>query len=179
MASSRIFSWWSIAVVGISAAVLSLLSFPNPELDWEGAVLPDARKYMQEMGVATPSAEQPLEGLVVAVTGATSGIGLELTRKLAKLGATVLAIGRSPKKLQQLQDDIPGVQTVVANLADLASVADASDYMLDKYDHLDVLINNAGIHQGLKGMWEFPVTEQGYDMAFGGKNSSKLRSLRI
>jgi meso-butanediol dehydrogenase/(S,S)-butanediol dehydrogenase/diacetyl reductase len=108
-----------------------------------------------------------LEGFVVAVTGATSGIGLELTRALAKRGATVIAIGRSKGKLQQLQAQSTNIQTVVADLTDLESVANAAEQMLKDYDHIDVLVNNAGIHMGFN-MYETPTTKQGYDIVFGG-----------
>jgi len=156
--------WVGALVVALSAVFFSL---PHPEFDWKGDILPDAQRYMQQ----PPTNETPLKGMVIAITGATSGIGLELTLTLNKLGATVLAIGRSPKKLNALfsqEETLTSIQTVVADLNDLASVANASHYILEHYDHLDVLINNAGMHTGVQGMWERPTTRQGYDSTFGG-----------
>jgi D-arabinose 1-dehydrogenase-like Zn-dependent alcohol dehydrogenase len=153
--------WWLGAVVVALSAVL--LSLPHPAFDWDADILPNAQRYMQQ----PPTNETPLKGMVIAITGATSGIGLALTRTLNQLGATVVAIGRSPKKLNALFQET-SIQTVVADLNDLASVANASHYILEHYDQLDVLINNAGLHTGLPGMWIRPTTQQGYESTFGG-----------
>lgn len=147
-------------LVALSAVFLAI---PHPTFDWKADVLPDAQRYMQQ----PTTNETPLKGMVIAITGATSGIGLELTLTLNKLGATVLAIGRSPKKLKDLFGQEEGIETVLADLSDLASVANASQYILEHYDHLDVLVNNAGMHSGIPGLWERPTTEQGYDSTFG------------
>jgi NADP-dependent 3-hydroxy acid dehydrogenase YdfG len=165
MGETKTSSWLGL---GVALAALSavFLSLPHPELNWDGDILPNAQRYMQQ----PTTNETPLKGMVIAITGATSGIGLELTRTLNKLGATVLAIGRSPEKLNALFQQEQSIQTVVADLNDLASVANASHYILEHYDHLDVLVNNAGIHSGMSGMWEGerPTTQQGYDVTFGG-----------
>jgi len=154
-------------LVALAAIILTL---PHPELDWEGTHLPNAQRYMQELGLTstTTTKQYPLHGLVVAVTGSTSGIGLELTRNLSNLGATVLAIGRSSSKLDRLfGENHPNVETVLADLNDLASVANASQHILQRYDRLDVLVNNAGIHTGFPGMWTKHETKQGYEPTFG------------
>jgi NADP-dependent 3-hydroxy acid dehydrogenase YdfG len=158
-------SWLGLGVALVALFAI-FISFPHPEFNWDGDILPNAQRYMQQ----PTTNETPLTGMVIAITGATSGIGLELTLTLNKLGATVLAIGRSPEKLKALFQHEPSIQTVVADLNDLASVANASHYILEHYDHLDVLVNNAGIHSGMSWMWEVerPTTEQGYDITFGG-----------
>ena len=139
--------WWMCSIfVALSAA---FFTFPQPALDWEH-ILPSAEQYMKELGVKTSSTTStspppPLEGLVVAVTGSTSGIGLALTRMLSSMGAKVLAIGRSPSKLHRLFGDDTSIDTIVANANDLASIANASHYILEHYDRLDVLVNNAAM----------------------------------
>jgi len=166
----------SLFLVGLPVVLVAgigiLFRVPFPDLKWDSVVVPAAVKYMEtSMNVVDKvDPHQPLQGLVVAITGATSGIGLGLTRKLALLGATVVAIGRSPSKLQLLQSEWPEhVQTVVADLSDFDSVVRAADEMIQRYHHLDILINNAGIHTGGEGLFETWASKQGYDLAFTGK----------
>jgi NADPH:quinone reductase-like Zn-dependent oxidoreductase len=174
----------SVVVLVAAAAIGILLSLPvAPDLEWETVVVPAAQKYAETFRPPVEDTqpqgqrhEQPLRGMYIAVTGATSGIGLGLTRKLSLLGATVVAIGRSPEKLKQLQEEllrmgsgsISNVETVLADFSDLDSVAQASQYMLEHYDHIDVLVNNAGIHTGFQGLVQTWASPQGYDLPFTG-----------
>lgn len=136
---------------------------------------------METMNIMTNNDQPnqlPLNGLVIAVTGATSGIGLGLSRTLAAKGATILAIGRSARKLQELQEEFKNlgedsstarIQPIVVDLSDLDSVANGSQYILDKYSRLDFLVNNAGIHTKVEGIFLPPqTTKQGFDLTFGG-----------
>lgn len=87
-----------------------------------------------------------LEGKVVIVTGGYSGIGLETTRALAAKGVKVIVSGRSPQKAK---DNLAGVEGDIhieeMDLADLKSVANFTNKMLNELDKLDLLINNAGV----------------------------------
>jgi threonine dehydrogenase-like Zn-dependent dehydrogenase len=161
----------SVALV-VAAIGILLSTSPSPDLEWQTVVIPSAVEYMEKaMKVEIEEEAQPqkpLRGMIIAVTGATSGIGLGLTRKLSSLGATVIAIGRSREKLQQLQEELQNVETVLANFSDLESIAQASQYMVEHYNHLDVLVNNAGIHTGLEGMIQSWTSKQGYDLPFAG-----------
>ena len=179
----------SLAVVVLAAAIAVFVTYPQPNMDWEGEIYPAAQRYMEEYHHAaavdqqrneeeddttTPTVDpnSPLKGLVVAITGPTAGIGLALTRRLYEMGAHVIAIGRSPTKLQSLQDELEGsangmVSTVVADLSDLDSVAQASKNIIESYDHIDILFNNAGLHTSFRGMMSLETTKQGYDLAFG------------
>lgn len=130
----------STAVIVALAAFLWRL--PQSELDFDGFVLPLAQTYGDK------TTETPLEGKIIVITGATNGIGYSLTKALSKLGATVVGIGRNEKKLAALKQEIPSVMTFQADLGDLASVARMADTILQKLSHVDVLINNAGIHGG-------------------------------
>jgi NAD(P)-dependent dehydrogenase (short-subunit alcohol dehydrogenase family) len=91
-----------------------------------------------------------LAGRVVAVTGATSGLGLATAEQLAHDGATVVAVGRNPDKtaqvVQQLRDVTgnPNVSAAIADMGDYDSVRRASEQILADHDRLDGLIHNAG-----------------------------------
>lgn len=148
-----------------------LLSAPQPELDWENEILPRARKLGKTLSSNDDGAKDdtlPLKGVVVVITGCTSGIGLELSKLLSqKLGATVIGIGRSPSRLKSLRDDGILQQAFVADFNNLNAVATAARQMTDYVPKIDIVICNAGLYA--PASWSYPTTEQGYDWTFGGE----------
>jgi NAD(P)-dependent dehydrogenase (short-subunit alcohol dehydrogenase family) len=87
---------------------------------------------------------------VILITGATSGIGEITALALAEKGATVIAVGRSADRSRAVVDKIrretsnPKVDFLCADLSSLSQVNDLAHTFKQKYDRLDVLINNAG-----------------------------------
>jgi hypothetical protein len=81
-----------------------------------------------------------LDGQVALVTGATRGIGAEIARQLADLGATVYAGARDT-------DDVTAAdqRAVRLDVTDEAEIAAATDRIDDEAGRLDVLVNNAGV----------------------------------
>jgi len=91
-----------------------------------------------------------MDGKVCLVTGATSGIGQVTARELAKMGATVVAVGRSREKGEATVADIKRrsasdtVAFMQADLSSQASIRALATTFTDQYDRLHVLVNNAG-----------------------------------
>ncbi len=92
-----------------------------------------------------------LEGKKVIITGASSGIGFEAAKVLASKGAEIVMAVRNIKKGEREAEKIKtlypeAILTVMLlKLDDLAAVNHFAWHFRDKYDRLDILINNAGI----------------------------------
>ncbi|MDJ0766401.1 MAG: oxidoreductase [Myxococcota bacterium] len=90
-------------------------------------------------------------GRVAIVTGANSGIGFETAKALALKGAEVVVACRSRTRgeeaVEAIREAAPGaaVDLMLLDLARLNFVRDFAATFLDKYDRLDLLINNAGV----------------------------------
>ncbi len=86
------------------------------------------------------------------VTGASSGIGLALTRMLAEEGHGVTMVARRPEKLAAaaaaLASEGLDVQDVAASVAAESEIARVVAAHRDRYGRLDVLVNNAGVGLG-------------------------------
>jgi NAD(P)-dependent dehydrogenase (short-subunit alcohol dehydrogenase family) len=98
----------------------------------------------------TGSDDQSMPGKVCLVTGATSGIGRVTAGALAARGATVVIAGRNPAKVQEAAAQITAatgndsIQYLVADFADLQQVEEMAAAFKERYNRLDVLVNNAG-----------------------------------
>ncbi len=90
-----------------------------------------------------------IEGKVIIVTGASSGIGLATARHLASLGAFVVLSARSEGKLKELEKELPGSLAVPADMRKEKDIERLMKRAMAKYGRIDALINNAG--QGLLG----------------------------
>jgi NADP-dependent 3-hydroxy acid dehydrogenase YdfG len=90
-----------------------------------------------------------IEGKIVVITGASSGLGEAAARHLAAQGAKVVLGARRADRLEALVEDIVAaggealaVQTDVTNRAEVANLVDTA---VQVFGRIDVLINNAGI----------------------------------
>ena len=109
-----------------------------------------------------------MHGKVVVVTGSNVGIGLETAVGVAALEATTVLACRNRAKAEAAAKEVTrrtwndDVHVVPLDLADLASVKEAAEHILSRWDRLDVLVNNAG------GTWsERRSTAQGFEYTFG------------
>jgi NAD(P)-dependent dehydrogenase (short-subunit alcohol dehydrogenase family) len=93
----------------------------------------------------------PVEAKTCLVTGATSGIGKATAVRLAELGATVLAVARDRARGEQAAAAIrrraprAQVEVLTADISRLGQVRTLAAQVRDRYDRLDVLVNNAGV----------------------------------
>ncbi|XQW83852.1 SDR family NAD(P)-dependent oxidoreductase [Thalassotalea piscium] len=103
----------------------------------------------------------------ILITGATDGIGLETAKLLAADSHNLIIHGRNPEKLStvtQLLAEIPNAGTITGYLADLSHFSDVEKFVntiFQHHEHLDVLINNAGIFKVKPS-----ITSDGLDIRF-------------
>ena len=87
-------------------------------------------------------------GRTVLITGATSGIGLEAARMIARMGAHVVLAVRDPARGAAVALEIErrgrSAEVLPMDLSSFASVRDAAARFRASHDRLDVLVNNAG-----------------------------------
>ena len=88
-----------------------------------------------------------LQGKVALVTGASSGIGRAMARRLAAEGASIVAVGRSEERLRATADEL-GTDTLVIP-ADLTRSQDVEKIVSEthsRFGRIDVLLANAGLY---------------------------------
>lgn len=92
----------------------------------------------------------PMQNKTVLVTGATAGIGLVTARELARKGAHVTIVSRSPEKCALVVDEIKSltgnvnIEYIAADLSVKEEIHRAAYEFKKRHTRLDVLINNAG-----------------------------------
>lgn len=112
-----------------------------------------------------------LSGQTVVITGANSGIGFEAARKLSDKGAHVILAVRNEEKGKAAVDSIlqenskASVEMMKLDLADLASVRHFTSAFIEKYKHLHILINNAGVM-----IPPYGKTKDGFELQFGSNH---------
>lgn len=111
-----------------------------------------------------------MEGKTVVITGPTSGIGKEIARGLAKMGATLVLGCRNTDAGACLADDLlkvskaAKVDVIQVDLADRKSIETFSQKTLERHPRLDVLVNNAGVSRGSQLRSKSP---DGIELTFG------------
>jgi uncharacterized oxidoreductase len=90
-----------------------------------------------------------LKNRTILITGGTSGIGLELAKKLLAAGNTVLITGRNSDRIHKAQQELPGVHVFQSDVSEPTEIALLHREVLAKFPKLSVVINNAGIMRNL------------------------------
>jgi short-subunit dehydrogenase len=89
-----------------------------------------------------------LKGKKVLITGGTRGIGRSMVDEVIQRGVSHLAIiARDKKRMKELAEHYPEVKImkIAGDVADIDVLREAAARIEDKWGHLDILINNAGI----------------------------------
>jgi NAD(P)-dependent dehydrogenase (short-subunit alcohol dehydrogenase family) len=107
-------------------------------------------------------------GRTAIVTGANTGLGFAIADALARRGADVVLACRNEERAAAAADRIRAgapaavVRTLPLDLASLASIRTSAQRLRDEYDHIDLLVNNAG---GFRP--RYSLTEDGFESTIG------------
>jgi short-subunit dehydrogenase len=129
------------ALEGTGIQVPALEAYADRLWDyWERNLDPDLFKDRSLRGA--------IEGKVVVITGASSGIGQALAMKVGEAGGVVALVARSEDKLNEIKGEIEELGgTATVHPADLSELDDADrlvEEVLREHGRVDVLVNNAG-----------------------------------
>ncbi len=108
-----------------------------------------------------------METNVILVTGSTDGIGKQTAVELARMGHKVVVHGRNEERARNTVEEIKSlsgngeVESIVADFADLKSVAEMAQDMKNRFSKLDVLLNNAGVFENQK-----VILKNGFEKTF-------------
>jgi len=119
----------------------------------------------------TPKTEESVQGKVVVITGANSGLGQYTAGEFAKRGAKVVLACRNMTEAQKAMDEIKSecgsdcfVDVMELDLSDMKSIRLCADLLKAKYLTIDILVNNAGISLNCP---ERTFTSDGFEVHMG------------
>lgn len=108
-----------------------------------------------------------MQGKTCMVTGATRGLGQATALELARRGARVIIVGRSPERMEKTlallhaEGGRDGHCALQADLSSMAEVRSAAWKFLDMQEPLDVLVNNVGVT-----LLKYQPSPDGYEMTW-------------
>ena len=129
------------ALTGTGIAVPPLSSYADKIWDyWERNLDPDLFRER--------SLTSSVKGKTILVTGASSGIGREVARKIGEAGGTVVLVARTREKLDELREEVEEAGGTAhvhpADLSDMDDIDRVADEILAEHGAVDILVNNAG-----------------------------------
>ncbi|GAB1256802.1 SDR family NAD(P)-dependent oxidoreductase [Aurantivibrio plasticivorans] len=86
-----------------------------------------------------------MQGEVIWITGASSGIGQALARTLSRSGNTIVATARNNQALEELAAQSSGIHVLTCDVTDQQQMQDAKDWIDAKFGYIDRVIINAGV----------------------------------
>jgi len=153
--------------LGIPSSVLGLVNYPTRfdcreterALKGSGIRVPDLESYAWRLWdhwerhldpelFVDRSLRGRVEGKVVLITGASSGIGRSAAFKLAAAGAVTIIVARGQEELFKTRDEIIAAggncHAYIADLAELSSCDELLRQVMAEHGRVDILVNNAG-----------------------------------
>lgn len=103
-----------------------------------------------------PFARFRLDGKVVVLTGASSGLGTRFAHVLDAAGARLVLVARRRDRLDVLATELTDAACVACDLRDAEARATVATAALERFGRIDVLVNNAGVSEPTRALDESP-----------------------
>jgi len=128
--------------------------------------LPEELQFIQNDRMVQKTTDARMDGCVCVVTGATSGVGYQVAKRLALGGASLILVCRNLEKAMTVKAELEKygpteVELIQADFSRLEEVRQAAEVILARHPQLDVLINNTGLHNTHR-----VLAENGMEMVF-------------
>jgi retinol dehydrogenase-13 len=128
--------------------------------------LPEELQFITNARMVQKTTDARMDGKVCIITGATSGVGYQAVKRLAQGGAYLVLICRNREKAVRVKEELMGeytahIDVLIADFSHLSEVREAAGLILASYPRIDVLINNAGLHNTQR-----TLTREGFETVF-------------
>lgn len=121
-----------------------------------------------------------LTGKTIIVTGAGSGMGEAMAKLFAQEGARIVAADIRLETVERVVSDIKAACgeaiAVVSDIANPSAARELIKQIIDAYGKLDVLVNNAGIMDGMEGVED--ISDERWDHVFAVNTTGTMRLMR-
>jgi len=126
----------------------------------------DMEYWSLEQAKLGKAAARPLEGRVVMITGAASGIGEATARHFAQAGAQLSLLDRDEEALQRVAEPLGALHRVV-DVADEGALRDAVTRTVEHFGGIDGIVSNAGFApRGAMASYETAELRRSFDVNF-------------
>jgi NAD(P)-dependent dehydrogenase (short-subunit alcohol dehydrogenase family) len=128
--------------------------------------LPEELQFIANARMVQKTTKARMDGKLCIITGATSGVGYQAAKRLAQGGAHLVLVCRNRQKAENVQGELEHVYStridvLQADFSHLSEVRQAAGRILENYPRIDVLINNAGLHNTHR-----MLTAEGFETVF-------------
>ena len=128
--------------------------------------LPEELQFIENARKPQKTTEARMDGKLCILTGATSGVGYEAAKCMARGGANLTMVCRNPEKASTVQQELKEkfgteIDVVIADFSKLGDIRIAVEAILARHPRIDVLINNAGVH-----FTHRTLTKDGFEIVF-------------
>ncbi|MCR4941459.1 MAG: SDR family NAD(P)-dependent oxidoreductase [Campylobacter sp.] len=82
------------------------------------------------------------------ITGATSGFGQAIAKKLSKAGYKIIALGRRKDRLEKLANELGNTHIIACDIRDKAKLFGECEKLPENFKDIEILVNNAGLALG-------------------------------
>ena len=96
-----------------------------------------------------------LKGYVALITGGSSGMGFEMAKQLLSQRATIIITARGGATFDNAKatrSSFGDVHAIAMDVMSESSIGDTAKWVEENFDHLDMVVNNAGIGSNTPGM---------------------------